>query len=107
MDAKAKVVIPPIRYRCTVESALTIDSEGFWVQHRQHQVAMDAARDALRESEDRIASLLTGLEALAGEMNNALGHDEHGSYISEQTIVEWAETLSTLASAGLEGKGNG
>ena len=53
---------------------------------------------ALAAVEQKHQTLFTGLEALAYDMNNSLGHDDHGSYISEQTIVGWAERLSTLAS---------
>lgn len=57
----------------------------------------------LRMKEDRtsrevqLTTLLSGLDALAGEWDRTKGGDG----------MECAEELRTLASAGLEGKGNG
>lgn len=110
MDAKAKVV----RWECRPlnwEVQYQQRDDGEWVKFTDHEAALAELKDqaladvtgklkaelAQRKTERALQTLLSGLEALAGEIEWMAGNnnaDEH---------KRWARTIRTLASAGLEG----
>lgn len=110
MDAKAKVV----RWECRPlnwEVQYQQRDDGEWVKFTDHEAALaelmaecEKRGEGLvfqsqgwEEANERLATLLTGLEALAGEIEAAAGHT------CATAQENWARRIRTLASAGLEG----
>lgn len=102
---------------------MEINSAGDYVLHSDHELALvelikehEAALAELRKlydanlgryqfmsgrllaAEEKLTTLFSGLEALAGEIEAAAGH------ACATAQENWARKLRTLASAGLEGK---
>lgn len=124
MDAKAKVV----RWECRPlnwEVQYQQRDDGEWVKFTDHEAAlaeqvaayerMDAAYlaqwEATQDAKSKLTTLLTGLEALAKRMY-ADAEDKDRHYEWKCCCDLYGGLLmtlhaSTLASAGLEGKGNG
>lgn len=131
MDAKAKIV----RWECRPlnwEVQYQQRDDGEWVKFTDHEAALAELRNEkdgvlrqyaenvsaemeglliqLRNAEQRNTTLLTGLEALAGEWEvrglelESVGESE-ADFINAAALTSAANRLRrTLASAGLEGK---
>lgn len=73
---------------------------------RLHGMTLRNSLSDLLEAQARYERLRGMVEGLADDMRNAMAHDEHGSSISEQTIVEWEEQLRILLADGGEANDN-